>query len=150
MASEKAIVTVLCMVSRDDEILLQDRIAENLPGVTFPGGHVEHGESFVEAVKREIFEETGLSIENPRLCGVKQMQSADDERYIVLLFKTDTFSGELRSSSEGAVMWVARSGLDQYALVRDFHELLSVFDSDSLQEFMYRAASDGSVHFELH
>lgn len=143
MASEQAIVTVLCMVYHDDEILLQDRIAENWPGVTFPGGHVEYGESFVRAIIREIQEETGLSISNPRLCGVKQYQSDDDERYIVLLFKTNEFSGELASSREGEVMWVKREDLERYDLVPDFKELLEVFDSDELQEFVYIRSNHG-------
>lgn len=142
MASEKAIITVLCMIYRDDEILLQDRVAELWPGVTFPGGHVEPGESFVEAIEREMKEETGLTIEGPRLCGLKQYQSLNNERYVVLLFKTDTFSGELVSSHEGEMMWVKRSEIDNYALVPDFKELLKVFDDDFIQELTYRYDSD--------
>lgn len=138
MTSEKAIITVLCMIYRDDEILLQNRVAENWPGVTFPGGHVEQGESFVEAVKREMWEETGLSIEHPVICGVKQYQSENDERYVVLLFKTDCFSGELVSSREGEMTWVKRNEINQYPIVPDFVELLAVFDSEEYQELIYR------------
>ena len=138
MRHELAIITALCMVYRDDEILLQDRVADLWPGVTFPGGHVEHGESFVEAIKREIKEETGLTIENPRLCGLKQYPSVDDERYVVLLFKTDQFSGDLVSSEEGKMMWVKRSEVDTYPIVADFKQLLRVFDDDTIQEMTYR------------
>ncbi|MEG0322595.1 MAG: 8-oxo-dGTP diphosphatase [Raoultibacter sp.] len=150
MASEQAIVTVLCMVYHDDEILLQDRVADRWPGVTFPGGHVERGESFIEAVKREMREETGLVIENPRLCGVKQSQSCDDERYIALLFKTGEFSGELKSSNEGQMMWVKRAQIDEYSLVPDFKDLLKVFDSDDVQEFLYSCDEAGSRYPELY
>lgn len=145
MASEKAIITVLCMICRDDEILLQNRIAENWPGVTFPGGHVEHGESFVEAIKREMKEETGLEIRDPRICGVKQYQSEKNERYVVLLFKTDEFSGEVVSSREGEMMWVKRDEVDSYPLAPDFKELLKVFDSDDIQELIYLPDPQGKT-----
>ncbi|MGI6104983.1 MAG: 8-oxo-dGTP diphosphatase [Raoultibacter sp.] len=138
MSSEKAIITVLCMIWRNDEMLLQNRIAENWPGVTFPGGHVEPLESFVEAVKREMKEETGLTIANPRLCGVKQYQSDNDERYVVLLFKTNEFSGEVVSSREGEMMWVKRDEIDAYPIAPDFKELLKVVDSNEYQELIYR------------
>lgn len=137
MRGEQAIITVLCMIYRDDEILLQDRVAENWPGVTFPGGHVELHESFVEAIKREMKEETGLDIDTPRICGLKQLQSEDGERYVILLFKTDSFSGELSSSKEGEMRWVKRSELKNYPLVPDFMELLKVFDEDELQELVF-------------
>ena len=82
--SEPAIFTNLCMVSDGNgNVLVQDRRNPDWPGVTFPGGHVEPGESFVEAVIREVWEETGLTIENPRLCGVKQFQTENGARYVV-------------------------------------------------------------------
>ena len=95
--TENAELTVLCLVYRDDEILLQNRIKKDWQGYTLPGGHVEQGESITEAVKREMKEETGLDIYEPKLCGVKQFP-IDDGRYIVFLYKTDKFSGELISS----------------------------------------------------
>ena len=79
--SEYAIFTNLCMVYDDaGNILVQDRQAQDWPGICFPGGHVEPGESFVESVIREVREETGLTIENPILCGTKQFQTDNGER----------------------------------------------------------------------
>lgn len=136
--SEKAIFTNLCMVYDDaGNILVQDRIDPSWPGLCFPGGHVEPGESFVEAVIREVWEETGLTIEKPMLCGTKQFQTDNDERYVVCFYKTNRFSGELRSSNEGKVFWVNRKDLEQYALVDDFMDMVKVFECDDLSEFYY-------------
>ena len=136
--AEQVILTNLCMVyDREGNILVQDRKDPDWPGVTFPGGHVEPGESFVEAVIREVREETGLTIENPRLCGTKQFQTEHGERYVVLFYKTDCFSGELRSSEEGEVFWIPRESLEQYRLPADFMDMVRIFESDNLSEFYY-------------
>ena len=52
-----------------------------------------------------MYEETGLTIREPELCGVKDWINEDGSRYIVFLFKADKFSGELVSSDEGKVFW---------------------------------------------
>lgn len=135
--SEKAILTVLCMITDGNKILLQDRVKDDWYGYTLPGGHVEKGESFVQAAVREVYEETGLVITNPQLCGVKQFQTEEEERYIVFLFKTDNYSGTLVSSEEGEMHWVDRAALEQCNLVDDFMNLLKVFDSEEYSEFIY-------------
>lgn len=141
--SEPAIFTNLCMVSDGNgNVLVQDRRNPDWPGVTFPGGHVEPEEAFTDSVIREVFEETGLTIENPKLCGVKQFRTDDHERYVVFLYRADRFTGELRSSREGEVFWVPRSDLPKYHLVPDFLDLLRVFEEPELNEFLYRRGSD--------
>lgn len=123
----------------DDEgnILVQDRRSKRWPGVTFPGGHVHKGESFVKSVIREVYEETGLTIKNPEICGVKQFQTKEGARYVVLLYKTNQFSGTLTSSEEGEVFWIPRKDLLKYDLAYDFEKMVYVMESDSLSEFFY-------------
>ena len=135
---ENAIFTNMCMVyDGAGNILVQNRRNPNWPGITFPGGHVEHGESFSGSVIREVKEETGLDIQRPVLCGVKQFQTKEDARYVVLFYKTDRFSGMLCSSEEGDVFWIKRNELETYSLADDFEKMLEVFESSEISEFYY-------------
>lgn len=136
--TEQAIFTVLVMVSDGaGNILVQDRADKSWPGICFPGGHVEYSESFTAAAVREVWEETGLTIENPKLCGVKQFQNHQDARYVVFFYKADRYYGELRSSDEGEVFWIKRDELNNYTLVEDFMDMVKVFENDDLNEFYY-------------
>lgn len=134
---EKAIFVNMCMITDGDKVLVIDRQKPDWPGVTFPGGHVEKGESFVDAVIREVFEETGLTIQNPVLCGTKQFQEDEDTRYVVLFYKANRFSGELKSSDEGKVFWINRKDLPQYPLSLDMLAMVQVMESENLSEFYY-------------
>ena len=135
---ENCILTNMCMIYDGDRILVQDRMNPDWPGITFPGGHVEAGESFVDSIIREVREETGLEISNVKLCGVKQWTQKNGEyRYIVFFYKTDTYSGELRSSEEGRVFWIEKSQLYNYTLANDFDKMFEVFDNDNLSENYY-------------
>ena len=136
-------LTNMCMVRNGDYVLVQDRTDPHWPGVTFPGGHIESGESFTASVIREVYEETGLTIENPRLCGVKEWENSDGSRYIVLLYKADRFSGKVRSSPEGKVCWAALSTLPSLRLSLDFEKLLEVFLWDDLSEFYFEQTPEG-------
>ena len=129
--------TTMCMIYDGNMIFVQDRNDADWPGVAFPGGHVEKGESFNDAVVREIYEETGLYIKNPKLCGIKQFENQDFSRYIVLLYKTNEFRGNLHSSDEGRMKWINKFDLKKYNLAKDFDELFKVFDDDSLSEMAY-------------
>lgn len=128
----------------DDEgrILVQDRRSPDWPGLTFPGGHVDPEESFVKSVIREVFEETGLTISEPILCGTKQFQDLEGARYVVLCYKTNKFSGNLKSSDEGDVFWIHKSELNEFTLADDFEHMFRLFDSDTVSEFYYYKEND--------
>ena len=134
--TERVELTVLCLIENGDKLLLQNRVKNDWRGYTLPGGHVELGESFVDACIREVKEETNLDIKNPKLVGVKQFPG-EAGRYIVFLFKTTEFSGNLISSDEGKMEWKEYSELSNLKTVDDLEDLLKVMNSDTLNEFQY-------------
>ena len=147
--TEQAIFTVLVMVTDEKgRMLVEDRLDPNWPGICFPGGHVEKGESFTEAAIRETLEETGLLIEAPKLCGVKQFQTKTDARYVVFFYKSDRYSGTISGSEEGEVFWISREELKDHLCVVDLEKMLEVFDRDDLNEFQYRK-KDGQTELRL-
>jgi 8-oxo-dGTP diphosphatase len=146
---EKVIFMNMCMVYDDKgNVLVQDKIDENWGGLTFPGGHVEKGESFVDSVIREVYEETGLKIENPRICGTKDWPREDGSRYIVVFYKTNKFSGTLKSSDEGEVKWMPLEQMKKEKMASDMDDMLKVFLQDDISEFHY-VVEDGEWRHEL-
>ena len=139
--TERVELTTLCLLSRGDEILLQNRVKTDWRGYCFPGGHVELGESIVDSVIREMKEETGLTVYQPKLCGIKQFP-IEGGRYLVFFFKADRFTGNLRDSEEGKVAWVSREKLPELSTVSDFMQMLQVFDDENLTEFQYIVQDD--------
>lgn len=139
-------LTNMCMVyDHQGNILVQERLDPEWPGVTFPGGHVEKGEPFTKSVIREVREETGLTIQAPKLCGLKQFFDDDGTRFIVLLYKSDRFSGKLCSSEEGRVFWIKRCELGQYQLPVGFEQMIHVFEDDEIGEQYVHLVNDEVV-----
>ena len=139
--TESVELTVLCLIEDEKKILLQNRVKKDWQGYALPGGHVEPGESFVDAVIREMKEETGLTVIEPRLAGVKQFP-IENGRYVVLLFKATRWFGDLISSDEGQMEWIEYDNLTNIKTVDDFDELIRVINSPELTEFQYLVSGD--------
>lgn len=136
---EKAILTNMCMVyDRNGNVLVQDRVDAEWGGITFPGGHVEKEEDFTDAVIREVYEETGLHISHPKLCGVKQWLEDDGSRYIVFCYKTDCYEGNLVSSNEGEMKWVNLDELSNLPLASGMTYMLKLFLDENVSEHCFR------------
>ena len=102
------ILTNMCMICNGEYILVQDRTKGNYTGVVFPGGHIEEDETLTDAVIREVLEETGLRIQEPKLCGIYDWMTETKARYLVFIYQAENFSGTLKASEEGAVRWVLK------------------------------------------
>lgn len=129
------------------QVLVQKRV-KYWTGVTFPGGHIEKSESFTESAVREVKEETGLDIKNPKLCGTVHWCHKDtDERYIVLLYKATEFSGTLvDKTEEGEVFWINKEDFKNYQLSPNFDTYLKVFLSDDNEAFgLYNKDGDDEM-----
>ena len=143
---EEVELTNMCMIcDGKGDVLVQNK--KNNPtwhGWNFPGGHVEKGEYVTPSVIREMKEETGLTIENPKLCGIKEFHKMKDgKRYIVFLYVATQFSGELKSSTEGEVFWYPLSELAQSnELIDGFGEMLPVFTKNEINEVYYERLGD--------
>ena len=134
----KAEFTNMVMVydKNTNRAVVQQRV-KYWKGITFPGGHVEKGESFIDSAKREVFEETGLKVDNLKLCGIiNWCHRKSGERYMVMLYKTDTYSGKLiEETEEGKVFWADIDEIPNMELSQHFESYLKVFLDDSKQEF---------------
>ena len=96
------LVSVAALVTRDDgKILL---VKSPLRGWEYPGGLIEPGETFMDALHREVREESGVEIELTGFVGVCK----NIERNIVNIdFTTRYKGGQLTTSEESTeVMWV--------------------------------------------
>lgn len=139
---EQVIFANMCMVEDGrGNVVVQERVNPNWPGVVFPGGHVEPGETFTQAVIREVREETGLTIRHPVLCGVKHWMD-HGVRQVVFLYKTKVFEGDLHSSAEGKVWWMPLRDMPGAPLADGMEDMLQLFLRDDLSELSFRVEGD--------
>lgn len=125
---QKCILTNMVMVYKNEKILVINRKKSDWPGLSFPGGHVEEGESIEESVYREIKEETGLTLKSLKLCAIKEWKREENNRYLGFLYKSDDFEGEVHSSKEGEIFWIDKKDINKYPLSEDFEELFELID----------------------
>ncbi len=132
----------MCMVKNGDEVLALDKTGSSYFGTTFPGGHVEPGESMHDAVVREVFEETGLVIKNPVLKGLYHWYK-DGIHNMGYLYLATEFEGILESSEEGEVYWIPLEDFKKKPLANGMESVLRLIEDDSLSECFMEITEGG-------
>ena len=129
----------MCMITDPEcRVLVQDRLpkpSNAWNGLTFPGGHVEPGETVVASVIREVREETGLTITDVVPAGYIQWYNPDrPSQYFVFLFKTSSYSGDLKGSAEGNVKWMTLDEMLSGKLAPNMKKYLAVFQHEDIPQ----------------
>ncbi len=78
--------TVAAIAEKDGRFLLVEEEISGELVFNQPAGHLEHGESLIEAVKREVLEETAWEFEPESLVGVYLYPNPNDEHITYLRF----------------------------------------------------------------
>ena len=122
----------------EGRVLVQERLPKSSnpwSGLTFPGGHVEPGETVVASVIREVQEETGLTVSNLQNCGyIQWYDPVKQSQYFVFLFKTSTYTGDLKGSAEGNVKWMTLDEMLSGKLAPNMKQYLAVFQNEDIPQ----------------
>ena len=99
----------LCEIIHGGRLLLQRKSAGRFGAGKWngPGGKVEPGETPLECVVREVWEETGLTVSRLTERGVVDFYFGEkpEPDWVVHIYTTSTFDGEPRESDEGELRW---------------------------------------------
>ena len=109
-------LATLCYVEKDNQYLMlhrNKRLKDMHKGLWVGlGGKFEPGESPEDCVVREVYEESGITISNPKLKGILTFPNDfNEEDWYVFLFWADDFSGDLKQSNEGDLAWIYKDKL---------------------------------------
>ncbi|WP_307324880.1 NUDIX hydrolase [Evansella vedderi] len=129
-----------CILTNDDKVLMLKKPSRGW--WVAPGGKMEQGESIRESVTREYFEETGITLENPKLRGIftiiiEEKGNVVDE-WMMFTFQGDKFNGQtLKESPEGALAWQPLDSINDLPMAPGDYLIFDHVLSNGDTEIMY-------------
>ena len=141
----ETILQNMCMIyDRDnDKILILDKVKKyGWEGLTFVGGHVEKGEVLYDSCVREVFEETGLTVENLKLKGtVSWIDEINNRR---------EFGELIENNVEGKLFWM---GIDEFKNADgksySIDKIFDLYLDDNYTELMIKWGQNDEVVSEI-
>lgn len=151
------------LVWKDGKLLILQRVNENgghSDKWCIPGGHVDVGEDFREAAKRELYEETGIDVPVSILheTGKYKAKGVEIHYYTVYLdspeVNFDSMSGLIRvdSSEESGSAWICKEDIDKYDFIFDMKANLKKLlgmDEVSVVADIIKAYSEGKISEDI-
>ena len=126
--------TTLCYLERGDEYLMLHRTKkkndENHDKWIGVGGKFEANESPEDCMRREIFEETGLTVTDYRYRGIVTFVSDIYETEYMHLFTVTNWTGEARECDEGELAWIKKQKLFDLTLWQGDRIFLALLQED--------------------
>lgn len=110
--------STVCYLKKDNRVLMIKFNKKWGKVYAPPGGKFETGEAPLDCIIREFYEETGLTLINPRLQGISYWH--DSAEGIIFIYTAEEFEGELTTnSSEGVLEWIK---IDDLLSIKQFDQ----------------------------
>lgn len=93
-----------CYLRKDNKVLMINFSKKWGQVYAPPGGKFEAGETPLDCILREYYEETGLTLINPKLQGISYWH--DVYEGIIFIFVAEKFEGNIKESEEGKLEWI--------------------------------------------
>lgn len=137
------IISAILINEQNNTVLLvrnSDEHSNNL--WSFPGGQIEKGETLKSALKREVKEETGLAINNPKLAYVTEnFVEKFNAHSLVTYFSSTNFEGDIYINDPDKeiteVKWIKISEVEKYITNQDIVEPFNQYMNDNKTHYYF-------------